>query len=429
MLLTVCVAWAATVLAAPVAPPVPEQSKAADPGLTVYHWWTSVSELAAVNALVNVFKSQAPGVAVDVKATGAHGGGGRMFQQVSLAVAAGHPPDVFQTQPGAPLEPYVDAGLLLPIDQVWAVSGIEKAVPPMIRDLSRINGHYYAVPINVHRNNLIWYNKALLEKHGIDPGAIATWDALFAAADKLRAAGVQSPLQIGESWTLTVAFESVMAGQGIGSYEDWINGKITTADDPRLLEAFGLLKRYLAYANPDHAGSAWDVAIKRLIRGEAAFCIMGDWANGEFLSARMNYGADYGALPVPGTRGLYGVTADAFSAARGTTHLANSNLWMSVAGSRQGQDAFNAQKGSISARTDADASRYDPYQRSSMADFKAARHLYPSLTSATHGSFRSAVDNMMGRFGTDLDVRKAAAAMAAAAAESRGKFRRKWSLQ
>lgn len=429
MRVTVCVAWAATVLAAPVAPTVPEQAKAAAPGLTVYHWWTSVSELAALNALVTVFKSQAPGVVVDVKATGAHGGGGRMFQQVSLAVAAGQPPDVFQTQPGAPLEPYVDAGLLLPMDQLWATSGMEKAVPPMIRDLSRINGRYYALPINVHRNNLIWYNKALLEKHGIDPGAIATWDALFAAADKLRAAGVQSPLQIGEGWTLSVAFESAMAGLGIGPYEDWINGKITAADDPRLLEAFGLLKRYLAYANPDHAGTGWDVAIKRLIRGEAAFCLMGDWANGEFQAARMNYGSDYGALPVPRTRGLFGVTADAFSAARATSQPANANLWLSVAASRQGQDAFNARKGSISARTDADASHYDTYQRSAMAEFKGARHLYPSLTSATHGGFRSAVDNIMGRFGADLDVRKAAAAMATAAAEHRGKLRRKWSLQ
>ena len=34
--------------------------------------------------------------------------------------------------------------------------------------------------------------------------------------------------------------------------------------------------------------------------------MMGDWANGEFRLAKLKYGKDYGAMPVPGTKGLYG---------------------------------------------------------------------------------------------------------------------------
>src|SRR6185436_12595793 len=103
------------------------------------------------------------------------------------------------------------------------------------------DGHYYSLPVNVHRNNLIWYNKALIDKHRIDPSTLTTWDAFFKAVDKLEAAGVHNPLQIGENWTASVAFESIMAGLGMPAYEDWINGKITAADDPRLLQAFGIL--------------------------------------------------------------------------------------------------------------------------------------------------------------------------------------------
>ena len=398
-----------------------------EPPVTVYHWWTLASETAALNALVTVFKNQHPDTAVSPRATGARGGGSRMFQVVSGAAAPGRPSQVFQVHAGGQVRPYFDAGLLVPIDEAWTSSGLEKVVPAMVRNMSLIDGHYYSLPINVHRNNLVWYNKAVLDKHGIDPAALNTWDAFFKAADKLKAAGLAHPVQVGESWTLGVAFEAMMAGQGIGPYQEWINGKITSAQDPRLTEALGVLKRYLSYANADHASTTWEAAIQRLVRGEAAFCIMGDWAHGEFQSARMKYGKDYGALPVPGTKGMYGVTVDAFAQSRGAG--GGSGRWMSVAASREGQDAFNAAKGSIPARTDADVSRYDPYQRSAIADFKAARYIYPNLTSATHDAFRNGVDDSLKRFGTDQDVPKAAAAMAAAATQSRNKFRQEWSLQ
>ena len=65
--------------------------------------------------------------------------------------------------------------------------------------------------------------------------------------------------------------------------------------------------------------------------------------------------------------------------------------------SREGQDAFNAAKGSISARADADVTKYDPYQRSAIADFKAAV-IYPNLTSSTHDAFKSRLDDVMTAF-------------------------------
>jgi glucose/mannose transport system substrate-binding protein len=418
-----CFLWTTTV----PAPRAAAQAKSADGAVTVYHWWTSGSELAAVNALVAVVKAQHPNLKVNPRATGAHGGGGRMFQLVSQAAAPGRPSQVFQIHAGGQARPYFEAGLLAPVDEVWAHSGLEQAVPAMVRQMSRIDGHYYLLPIDVHRNNLVWYNKVVLDKHGVDPAALTTWEGFFKAAEKLKAAGLAPVVQVGETWTLGVAFESMMAGLGIGAYEDWINGKITAPEDPRPLEALNVFKRYLSYANRDHAGTAWDAAIQRLVRGESAFCIMGDWANGEFQQAGLKYGRDYGAFLVPGTKGMYGVTVDAFAHTRGPAP--DSSRWMSAAASREGQDAFNTAKGSIPARTDADVVRYDAYQRSAIADFKAARHIYPNLTSATHDAFENGVEETLKRFAADLDVKKAAAALAEVAARSRTNFRQEWSLQ
>ena len=272
------------------------------PGLAVYHWWTSSSELAAVDALAALFRKQHPDVSLSTKEARAHGGGGRMFAVVSAAADAGRAPAAFQVHAGAPLRPYFDAGLLSPIDEVWQASGLDKAVPPIIKAMSVIDGRYYSLPVNVHRNNLVWYNKALLDAHRIDPATLTSWDALFAAGDRLRAAGVRTPFQMGESWTASVAFESILAGMGMAGYEDWVNGRITAPEDPRLLEAFQVLRKYLSYANSDHARTPWDVAIKRVLSGEAAFCVMGDWAHAEFRLAGKEYGKDYGAIPAPGTK-------------------------------------------------------------------------------------------------------------------------------
>jgi len=397
-------------------------------GVTVFHWWTSPSELAAVRALVAAFDKKHPGTAVNAVAADSHGGGARMFAVIRAAAAGKTPPDAFQVHAGAPLRPYFDAGLLNPIDRVWTDEGLEKVVPPIVQSMSQIDGHFYALPMNVHRNNLLWYSKPLLDKHKIEPGALTTWEALFDAAEKLEAGGVKHPLQLGEAWTASIAFESILASLGIDGYEDWINGKVTSADDPRLLAAFGILKTYLSHANPDAAKTGWDAAIQRVIRREAAFCMMGDWANGEFRLANQTYGKEYGAVPVPGAKGLYAATIDGFAQTRGRAVSATSDRWMRVAASREGQDAFNAAKGSIPARTDADSSGYDPYQRAALADFKAAKVIYPNLQGSTHDAFKVGLDKVMADFLADRDVKKAAAAVAAAAARSQSKFTRVWTL-
>jgi glucose/mannose transport system substrate-binding protein len=234
---------------------------------------------------------------------------------------------------------------------------------------------------------------------------------------------------LGENWTASVALESIIAGQGVAAYEDWINGRMTGPDDRRLLEAFSVLRNYLAHANADHAKTPWDVAIRRVIAGESAFCIMGDWAHGEFRLAGREFGKDYGVIPAPGTKGLYGVSVDAFAQPRGAPDPARAGRWMAFAASRAAQDAFNAAKGSIPARFDAEAARYDRYQRTALADFRAAKVIYPNLTSGAHDAFKTSLDQVMVRFGRDRDVRQAAADVASAAAASQNKFARSWSLR
>jgi glucose/mannose transport system substrate-binding protein len=414
-------------LAVAAAAPADKPSKAAEKGVSVLHWWTSSGELAALEALGQEFKKKHPDIPLNIVDSRSHGGGARMFAAARAAADARVPHDAIHVNGGATLRPYLDAALLAPLDQLWKDEGLDKVVPPMIKAISQIGGRYYAVPIDVHRNNLLWYNKPVLDKHGIDPRTLTTWSKVFEAAEKMKVAGLRHPLQIGVAWTLSVTLEGIIAGMGAETYSAWVNGEITEPDDPRLLESLAVLDRYVSYSNPDHASTGWDAAIQRLIRGGAALCVMGDWANGEFRLAKLTYGKDYGAIPLPGTQGMYGAAVDLFAQSRATVNPASSDHLLRVIVSRAGQEAFNARKGSIPPRMDTGLSGYDTYQKSAIADFKAAKVIYPNIVSATHDAFKIGIDNAMAAFATDRDVKKAAAAIATLAARSQNKFSHVWS--
>src|SRR5262249_34894496 len=140
------------------------------------------------------------------------------------------------------------------------------------------------------------------------------------------------------------------------------------------------------------------------------------------------YGKDYGAIPVPGTKGFYGLTIDAFLETRESPHPVNADRWLREVASREGQDAFNSLKGSIPARIDADASKYDAYQKTAIADFKTAR-LYPSVGAVAPAAFIFKLHEISAAFAKDRDVGVAASTMATTAAQLERKFAHQWTLK
>jgi glucose/mannose transport system substrate-binding protein len=420
--LSLCLAGCSGVLAATAT-----QGAAPDKGpLVIYHWWGSVSEMNALGALEGIFQVRYPDVAL--KRTFSPDRGGTLFTILQSLARAGRPPDAIVMQTGYAMRPFIDAGLIAPIDEIWASEGLERALPPTLRAMHKFDGHYYSVPIDVQRTNLVWYNRRLLEKHGIDPKTLTTWDQFFDAAARLRAVGVATPLQVAASWTVAQLFEGIVASQGIAAYEDWVNGKVRSATDPRLSAALGILKRYSGFVNKDHVGLDWTAALGRVVRGESAFYVMGDWADGDFRAAGLVYGRDYGAFVVPGTQGLYGVTIDGFVQPRGLARPANSNHWLQIAASREGQDAFNVPKGSIPARTDPTAARYDAYQKSAITAFRQSQ-IYPTFGGAMPGIYTRQLETALEAFVDRGDERSAATAIANAAVSSERSFTRVWSLR
>ena len=104
---------------------------------------------------------------------------------------------------------------------------------------------------------------------------------------------------------------------------------------------------------------------------------------------------------------------------KGAPHRDAAIAWLTVAGSIEGQDAFNPVKGSIPARSDADRSLYGEYLLSAMDDWASDR----VVGSLTHGvvandAWKSEIDTALGLFLANGDVDGFQSALVAACASS-----------
>jgi glucose/mannose transport system substrate-binding protein len=369
--------------------------------LEIYHWWTSGGEASAINALVAVYQHLYPNVTVIQSPVA--GGAGYVFKSViKPLVLAGQAPDAFQVHAGYEVQPYVSGGYLDPINDLWSAQSWDNVFPSVIRDMVNFSGNYYAVPVDIHRPNVVWYNKHILDANGINPANITTWDTFFAACDKLALnTTLTSPVALGDSgtWAATHVLEQIMVSEGIPFYQSFINGNMTSSTNSLFLDALTKFSRYINYTNPNHTSLTWDQATALVYNGYCAFNIMGDWANGEFIKANKIYGTDYGTFPVPGTSNDYGLVVDCFEHPKGVRDPQNSLNWLTVVGSADGQMAFNPLKGSIPARTDlmnnaTDVLKFNPYQQAAIYDFQHVTYIYPSIVhgSAMPESFTSTLD-------------------------------------
>ena len=373
--------------------------------LEVFSWWTSGSEAAALGALFKVYQQKNPGVEI-LNAAVTGGGGSAALPVLQTRLAEGNPPDAWQTHPGYELQGYVEAGDCQPLTILYQAEGWDQVVPKILLDQVSQDGRIYAVPVGVHRGNVLWYNKKVLEKHGIRVGDRLSFDQFLAAAEALKATGM-TPLAVGDSglWATAELFENTLLGVvGPQGWRDLFNGRMAFGD-PKVKQAARLYGRMLDYQNPDHSALSWDQAVKALIRGQAAFTAMGDWTYGELAKAGLKENQDFGWVASPGTEGAFIVVADAFALAKGAPDPAEALAWLETVGSKEAQEAFNALKGSIPVRTDVDKNKFGAYQRWSMASF-AQDALLPSWVQgeAAPAAFRQALNDAISLFVADRDV-------------------------
>lgn len=370
--------------------------------IEVFSWWTAGGEAEGLNALLEVFQAEHPDIEF-VNAAVAGGAGTNARAVLATRLQANDPPESWQGHAGQELiGTYVAADLIEPLNFLYEEEGWLDVIPDTLIPLISEDGNIYSVPVNIHRANEMWYIPGTIEERGIEiPN---TWDEFLTVAADLDAQGI-TPLAMGEQWTSMHLFETVLLGElGADDYNalwtssgDWASSAVTSA-----LETFG---QVVDYTNEDASTLAWDQAAQLVIDGDAAFTIMGDWAEGYFKAQGLEPETGFGWAPAPGTDGVFQFLSDSFVLPKGAENRDGAIAWLKVAGSREGQDAFNPIKGSIPARTDGDRSLYDPYLLSAMDDWSTDT----VVGSLTHGvvandAWKADIDTAIGLFLIDKDV-------------------------
>jgi raffinose/stachyose/melibiose transport system substrate-binding protein len=102
--------------------------------------------------------------------------------KISTAVASQTEPDVFYVRMGAWLDPYVEEGVLLPLNDYLEQDNWKDTFTSYL-EVYNYGGQYYAVPLNT-RTIRVYYNKALFEEYGLE--VPETWDEMMAAVKTFR---------------------------------------------------------------------------------------------------------------------------------------------------------------------------------------------------------------------------------------------------
>ncbi|KQZ32989.1 ABC transporter substrate-binding protein [Duganella sp. Root1480D1] len=388
-------------------------AQAVGPSAEVIHWWTSGGESAAVKQLANAYRA-AGGTWIDTAIAG-----GEQARAVTLnRMVGGKAPAAAQFNISKQFLDIVDQDMLVQLDDVARQEHWESTLPEPIVNTIRIDGHYYAMPMNIHMQTWIWYSKAAFKKAGIAKEP-ATVDELFAALDKLKAAGLVPLAHGGQAWQEHILFASLLANMGgrqlyLQVMRDRDQRVINSEPVRKVLLAY---KRLQSYVDPASPGRNWNDATAMLVSGKAGVQIMGDWAKGEFSNAKMAPGVDFGCIPGLGANSPYLIQGDAFVFPRSDRAEVQQaqKLMTKVLLAPATQVSFNKLKGSVPPRADADTSQLDACARVGAAIMRdrnrqaGAPEIY--LTPDQNGAVQ---DALTAYWNTSMPVEKAQKALAAA---------------
>jgi glucose/mannose transport system substrate-binding protein len=341
----------------------------AQPTAEVFHYWTSGGESKAMAVLKRDFEV-AGGLWIDSPVAG--GGGDAAAAVLRLRLLAGDPPNAVQLK-GQNIREWASEGVLVPLDDLATTGGWDDRLPPVLRDVVKYQGHYVAVPVNIHRVNWLWANPKVLARVGVAvPG---TWDEFNAAATKLAAAGVIPLAHGGDPWQDAMLFETVAVG--IGGAEFYRKALIEH-DEPTLRSGtmrrvFDEMRTLSGFVDPNYPGRDWSAATSMVMDGRAAFQINGDWVKGEFLAAGKEPVRDFLCAPAPGEPG-YVLNSDSFVMFRssGADRAEGQKLLAGLLFGPRFQETFNLYKGSIPARLDTPMERFDSCSLRSRRDLEAS---------------------------------------------------------
>ncbi len=191
------------------------------------------------------------------------------------------------------LPEYADAGVLLPLDDLWAEGGLDasKFSPALLQGMT-YKGVRYGAPI-IYFTTLLYYNKDLFQAAGLDPNKCpANWaewqDALVKLTKDENGDGKRE--QYGMSWGDhgAVSIWPALVWGGGGDFVS-ADGTKSMLDDPKTIAA---VKEWTDLIKDKHIlalGLSGVEADNLFATGKAAMTVSGPWVINGFKDAGVNF--------------------------------------------------------------------------------------------------------------------------------------------
>jgi len=259
--------------------------------ITVWSW--RVEDTAAMKQIFDAFTAKNPSITVQF----APSPDTDYETKLETALRANKGPDIAQLNAYAGIQPLIDAGYLVSLDD--KIPDLTNYYPSALAGAESVKDKkIYGVPYSVPDMG-VYYNTKIFADNGID--VPQTYAEFLAACQKLKAAGI-IPIAAGGAsgteWALEVAF-GVIAPNTYGANAFWndITSGKTTFTDPRFVAALQRMKDLAPYYSPGIEGVDYTTATQQFINGQAAMFMGGSWENGSFRS--QNKDLSFSIFPFP----------------------------------------------------------------------------------------------------------------------------------
>ncbi|MBA3529125.1 MAG: extracellular solute-binding protein [Propionibacteriaceae bacterium] len=232
--------------------------------------------------------------------------------KIRTAVGANQAPTLIYGWGGGILKSYVDAGQVEDLTS-WLDENkaLKDKFVPATWGAATLDDKIYAVPTNNTQPIVMYYNKAVFDKAGVQPPA--TWDDVMKLVETFNSQGVAPFSLAGQSkWTSMMWLEYLfdrIGGPEVfnGIYDNkpdaWSDPAVITSCQrvQELVKAQGFIKGFSSVTADGNADQAL------LYTGKAAMLLHGGWAYGAMKAANPSFVKDtlgYGTFPsVPGGKG------------------------------------------------------------------------------------------------------------------------------
>ncbi|MCC9195368.1 extracellular solute-binding protein [Arthrobacter sp. zg-Y820] len=224
--------------------------------------------------------------------------GAEYQQKLQTVIDTDSAPDVFFNWGGGSITDFVDAGLLMPLNDFMEEDPqLREGFLPTVLEAATVEDEVYGIPMRGTQPVMLFSNEEVLASAGITEPP-ATWDDLMAAVEQLKAAGV-TPIALGgaDEWPTQMWFSYVydrVAGPEL--FEAALNGDTSVWESEESREALGMLRELVdsgAFGSNYQSVKFTDGGSASLLSsGQAGFELMGSWAYSTHRDAAPEFAAN-----------------------------------------------------------------------------------------------------------------------------------------